>query len=122
MGKITAFIDKYLIVGLAGVIAILSIAFGVTYYRMSSAQSDLKEAQTEIIRLGDDIATKETQLLLKDSTIATLETRAAQRLREQQTHLFDLQGVLNAPAEENVNAVDDVLCRAVSGAKCLRND
>lgn len=121
-GSVTAFIDKYLMLGLGFLCVALGIAFGVTQYRLSSAKTELKSAQVQIDQLGDQVKEKEVELELKDVVISNLETRNAERLAEQQTYQFDLEGILNAPAEENQNAVDDVLCRAVSGTKCLRNN
>lgn len=121
-GSVTAFIDKYLMLGLGLLCVALGIAFGVTQYRLSSAKTELKSAQVRIDQLGDQVKEKEVELELKDVVISNLETRNAERLAEQQTYQFDLEGILNAPAEENQNAVDDVLCRAVSGTKCLRNN
>lgn len=118
--SITGFIDKYLIVGLAAVIVVLAIALGVSQLRLSRADSALTDARTEIVRLGDKVKAKEIELALKEAVVSALEARNTERLAEQQTYQFDLQGVLNAPEEENRNAVDDVLCRAVSGSKCLR--
>ncbi|MBB5277797.1 hypothetical protein HNR26_003886 [Rhizobium rosettiformans] len=121
-GSITAFIDKYLIVGLSGACVVLGIAFGVAQYRLSSSQADLKDAETQIEVLTDKVLTRDVQLTLKDTTISRLESRNAERLVEQSTYQFDLKGILDAPAEENQNPVDDVLCRAVSGTKCLQNN
>lgn len=120
--SVTGFIDKYLIVGLAAVIVVLAIALGVSQFRLSRADSALTDARTEINRLGDKVKAKEIELALKEAVVSALEGRNTERLAEQQTYQFDLQGVLNAPEEENRNAVDDVLCRAVSGSKCLRNN
>lgn len=121
-GSVTAFIDKYLMIGLGLLSVALGLAFGVTQYRLASVKADLQSSQAQIEQLSDQLKVKEVELALKEVVISNLETRNAERLAEQQTYQFDLEGILNAPAEENQNAVDDVLCRAVSGTKCLRNN
>ncbi|MDX0267598.1 hypothetical protein GOC13_07110 [Sinorhizobium meliloti] len=120
--KITAFIDKYLVMGL-GVLLAAAVAFGAWQtWALSDAKQDLKDAQMQIEQLKDQVAAKKAELALKNVTITVLENRNSERLAEQLTYNFDLQGILNAPAEENQNLVDDVICRAVSGSKCLRNN
>lgn len=120
--KITSFIDKYLVMGM-GILLAAAVAFGAWQtWSLSSARSDLTEATTKIESLNDKVTSQQATIELKDTTISVLEDRSAERLAEQQTYNFDLQGVLNAPADENQNPVDDVVCRAISGTKCLRSN
>lgn len=119
--KITGFFDKYLIVGLAGVIVVLAVAGGVQSYRLSSAKDDLASARTQISRLNDTITTQAFQLTMKDTVTRILENRTQALLAEQREASTQIEGIKNAPAEEDGD-VSDVLCRAVSGTKCLRNN
>lgn len=122
IAKVTTLIDKYLVMGL-GVLLAAVLAFGAWQtWSLSSARNELKDATARIESLEISVASKQTQIEMRDLTISILGKRNDERLKEQTTFMIDLQGVLNAPAEENQNPVDDVLCRAVSGTKCVRTN
>jgi hypothetical protein len=117
----TAALDKYLVVGLAGVVVLVGLYAGVQTYRLSSAQVDLKSAQTTITALQADVAGKELTIKLQATATKRLEDRNKELVLEAQDAATEMEGIENAPAAEDGD-VADVLCRAVSGTKCVRDD
>lgn len=118
---ISAAINKYLILGLAAVVVALSLYAGVQTWRLSSAHTDLANAQLTISTLQAEVKSKELTITLKDGVVKRLEDRTKELVLERQDYISELKGIENAPAEEDGD-VADVLCRAVSGTKCLRVD
>lgn len=120
--SITGFFDKYLQIGLVLIIVALAGAFALSQWRLSNANESLTAARAEVESLQDDVLSKQTTIALLEGVQKTLEQRQADWRREREIYNDQLQEVLNAPDEENQYPLDDVLCRAISGAKCVRND
>lgn len=118
---ISAFINKYLILGLAAIVVVISLYAGIQTWRLSSAQTDLAAAQTTISTLRAEVKAKELVITLKDGVVKRLEDRTKELVLERQDYISERKGIENAPAEEDGD-VADVLCRAVSGTKCLRDN
>jgi hypothetical protein len=122
ISSITGFFDKYLQIGMVLVIVALAGAFAYSQWRLSSVNEDLTAALTQVENLKDEVLSKQTTIALMEGVQRTLEQRQTEWRREQQIYNDQLQEVLNAPDEENQYPVDDVLCRAISGTLCLRNN
>ncbi|MEQ8307991.1 MAG: hypothetical protein RIA09_15650 [Hoeflea sp.] len=120
--SITGFFDKYLTIGLVIVIVTLASAFAISQWRLSNTKDALSNARSEIASLEDEVLSKQTTIALLEGVQIALEERQKAWRQEQEIYTNQLQEVLNAPESENQIPVDDVLCRAISGTVCLRNN
>jgi hypothetical protein len=119
--SITSFVDKYLVMGLALLLAAAVVFGGWQTWSLSSAKNELITAQTKITTLEGQVKTKELQLTLKDASIKALENRQATLSEEQDKFNNDMERIDSATDDQDGD-VADVLCRAVSGTDCLRNN
>lgn len=110
------------LLGLAsGAIIVLLVVLAWTNHNLSSKTAALQVAQAAIDGLVQDKRDLELRLDVQKKTNDLLNERLRDKVIEVQSLDAKLKEIENAPQDEDGD-VADVLCRAITGAKCVRNN
>lgn len=113
--------SNYIMIGLALIIVGLGIWLAVARNEVADLTIELGTAKQEILNQKVEISNLNLSIALQKKAIEAVEARAVEKATEAADLAKQLAEIENAPETED-GPMADVLCRAITGSKCVRPD